>query len=332
MSSPYAVSVVLSTYNRSRLLLTAIERLLRQAPDTPDYEVVIVDNNSTDDTRAVVASLLSMAGGRLRYVFEAQQGLPYARNAGIRAAQGAVIAFTDDDVRVSSHWVRVIDETFAAHAEVECLGGRTLPAWPAPPPRWLTRSHWVGPLALQDYGTTPIVMDARHPRCLAGANLAVRTRVFDRLGGFSPDFPRAQDTEFLLRLYRSGLRALYVPEMLAYASVQPDRLTKFYHRRWHSEIGRFNALMQFEELAHPVLGLRSEVPAVRRLFGVPAFAVRQLAVELWRWAQSTMARRESQAFLHENRARSLVSYMRAARTLSARRSVPRAPVVVRSVR
>lgn len=150
--------------------------------------------------------------------------------------------------------------------------------------------------------------------------------MFEGIGLFSSDFPRAQDTELMLRLYRAGHRALYVPEMLVSAQVEPDRLTKAYHRRWHSNIGRCNARMRFQELSDPVLGLRPHVPNFRRIGGVPVFAVRQLAHELWQWVVSTAVRRESDAFLHETRARALVSYMSEARVVAARdattRSIP----------
>jgi hypothetical protein len=111
--------------------------------------------------------------------FEPRQGVAHARNAGIAAAG------TDGD------WVRVIKRTFDAHAEVVGLGGRILPIWPSTPPAWLARRHWVGPLALQDYGDEPFIVDAGRPLCLVGANCAFRAGVIARLGGFSPDYKRS---------------------------------------------------------------------------------------------------------------------------------------------
>jgi glycosyltransferase involved in cell wall biosynthesis len=317
MAHECGVTVVLSTCNRAGMLRDAVSSLLAQPDSSRRYEVIVVDNNSTDHTRAVVDGFTGIGAAPLRYVFEPRQGLSYARNAGIAAARADIVAFTDDDVRVTPDWVRVIADTFAARPDVQCLGGRTLPLWPSPPPKWLTRRHWVGPLALQDYGDHSVVIDATRPLCLAGANVAFRKQIFDQIGLFSVDFPRAQDTELLLRLYRAGHRALYVPEMLVFAPVEPDRLTKAYHRRWHSNIGRCNARMRFEELADPVYGLRAQVPNVRRLGGVPVFAMRQLTREVCQWMLTTALGREADAFLHETRARALVSYMREARALAA---------------
>ena len=315
----YDVSVVLSTYNRASMLRASLPTVLSQSVPPSRYEVIVVDNNSTDDTPHVVETCGRGGEHTVRYVREVRQGLSFARNAGVAAARAPIVAFTDDDVRAAPDWVEVIRDTFAARPDVHCLGGRILPRWPSPPPRWLTRAHWVGPLALQDYGDEPFVIDARYPRCLAGANFAFRKELFALIGGFSPDFPRAQDTELLLRMYRAGFRSLYVPRMLVEAAVQPDRLTKAYHRRWHSNIGRWNARMQFEELADPVMGLRPSVPPLRRAFGVPLFAVRQLGGALLRWMGHTIAGDEAEAFRHENRARALVSYMQQARASSGPR-------------
>lgn len=318
MRQQYRVTVVLSTFNRADQLKHAMVSLLAQVDSHGPFECIVVDNNSTDHTRAVVENFPGTDTAALRYVFEPQQGLSHARNAGIAAASADIVAFTDDDVRVAPGWVQIVADTFAAQPDAQCLGGRTLPVWPSEPPKWLTRQHWVGPLALQDYGDAPLIIDARRPLCLAGANLAFRKRVFEEIGLFSTDFPRAQDTELLLRLYRAGHHALYVPNMLVRAQVEPDRLTKAYHRRWHSNIGRCNARMRFQELSDPILGLRPHMPKFRRIGGVPLFAVRELGRELWQWMVTTAVRRESDAFWHETRARALVSYMREARVVAAR--------------
>lgn len=328
MGCLYPLSIVLSTRNRGDLVGAAIEHLLAQHDVLAPYELVVVDNGSTDRTRDVVHALMAGAGDRLRYVFERTTGLSHARNAGIAVARYPAVAFTDDDVRVSGDWVRIIQQTFDERHDVECLGGRTLPVWPSRPPAWLTELHWVGPLALQDYGDVPFIIDARRPLCLAGANFAFRARVFERIGLFSTAFPRAQDTELLLRLYRAGARALYVPGMRADAVIDPERLTKAYHRRWHANIGRCNARMRFEELADPVLGLRESIPEFTRVCGVPAFALRQFWIEIWRWLVNAGAGREAKAFQHQNRAMALVGYMREARTLNGPlRGSPPAPAM-----
>ena len=93
------VTVVISTYNRCEQLRCALESLFSQQTDGVSWEAVVVDNNSTDDTAAVVESFTGRPGPRLSYVFEPRQGLSFGRNAGIYRAAAPLIAFTDDDVR-----------------------------------------------------------------------------------------------------------------------------------------------------------------------------------------------------------------------------------------
>jgi GT2 family glycosyltransferase len=214
--------------------------------------------------------------------------------------------------------VRVVKETFDAFPEVDCLGGRTLPIWSTPPPRWLTPLHWVGPLALQDYGDTPFVIDAQRPLCLAGANFAFRRSLFSRIGLFSPAFPRGQDTQLVVRMLMAGGRAMYVPGMLVHAPVAAERLTKTYHRRWHRNVGHCNARMGLEELSDSVLGLRPSTPDVSRAWGIPLFAVRQLGSEIALWLRDTLARRPPEAFLHETRVHKLIGYVRESYALRGR--------------
>ena len=121
---------------------------------------------------------------RSSYVFEPRQGTSYGRNRGILTASAPLIAFTDDDVRVPNDWASVILTVFAQHPEVSCVGGKVLPSWSGPWPSWLTREHW-SPLALVDYGESPVYVNAARRLCLIGANVAYRRNVFDRIGMFS---------------------------------------------------------------------------------------------------------------------------------------------------
>src|SRR5688572_14570339 len=149
MTRPEApqLSVVMSTYNRGELLGDAIRSLLAQHQTiTPPFELIVVDNNSTDKTHEIVEGFARI-DGRVRYLFEPRQGLSHARNAAIRDARAPLIAFTDDDVRAEPDWVSAIVRAFDEHRDAAVIGGRVLPVWPGPPPLWLTRDHWA-PLAL----------------------------------------------------------------------------------------------------------------------------------------------------------------------------------------
>ncbi len=151
MNAHFDISAVITTYDRSEMLAAALESLLGQETGGVSYEVIVVDNNSTDNTRATIESFIARGHDNLRYVFEPKQGIAHGRNAGIAAAQGDIIAFTDDDVVVTDNWIATIKQTFAENPKVDYIGGKILPRWVEPPPQWLTVDHWW-PLALLDRG------------------------------------------------------------------------------------------------------------------------------------------------------------------------------------
>src|SRR5687767_8096507 len=117
MISEPEVSVVIPTYNRSALLLDAVSSVLGQNSQSP-YEIIVVDNNSKDDTPAVVRSLIESHPGKVRSIFEPKQGNAHARNRGIESASGAIIAFIDDDVTVESNWLATLKNVLDARSDL----------------------------------------------------------------------------------------------------------------------------------------------------------------------------------------------------------------------
>ena len=293
---------MLCTYNRAARLADALTALVCQVDAAP-YEVVVVDNNSTDDTPRVIARFV--AGGGVRYTSEPVQGLSHARNRGVAVARADVLAFTDDDVRVGPTWIRSIARAFAEHPDVDMVGGRVEPEWEAEPPAWLTDAGHA-PLALVDYGAEPFQVRPEDPVCLIGANVAVRRRVVERVGGFAPRLQRVadgvgstEDHDFQTRLIGSGATALYDPRMAVRAIVPRERLSKRYHRAWHRGHGRFYALMR-----DPLF----EQSRAGTVLGVPAHVYRSAIGEASAWASSLLRGRRSVAFAHELRLRFLTAF------------------------
>ncbi len=308
MSECPAVSVVISTYNRAAVLRPALHALLddQRAGDVT-YEVIVVDNNSTDDTARMLDGFARAYSSVVR-LRERRQGVSHGRNAGIAAALAPVIAFTDDDIRVAPDWIATIARLFANHAGIDCIGGPILPIWEATPPRWLDRRHW-SPIAVVDYGPVPFEISAEHPRCLLTSNLALRARVFASLEPFSPRFPRAQDHELQLRYWLSGGRALYSPELVVRTEVPAARMNKAYYRRWHRLNGRMCARMRLRERLTPRGALRREPVVGHTLQGVPRFLFRELAAAVGGWVRSLWRGDASERFAYEVAAWHLVGYI-----------------------
>jgi glycosyltransferase involved in cell wall biosynthesis len=290
------VSVVVPTYNRADALPAALGSALEQTAAPEYYEIIVVNNNSTDETARVLAGLEQAHPGRVRSILETRQGVAYARQAGIDAARADIVAFFDDDVRVAPDWVEAIVRTFAEHPEAECIGGKVLPDWSQTPPSWLTRAHWA-PLALQDLGDAPMTLSADNPRGLISANLACRKSLFERIGGFSPQFQRVkdgigslEDDEWMRRLWKAGKTALYAPGLVTWTEVPASRLTRAYHRRWHRGHGRFYALLRADEMERSSIGT---------FLGVPAHMYRSAIADAGAWLTAIVSGRRDRAFLHE---------------------------------
>lgn len=271
------------------------------------YEVIVVDNNSTDGTREVIERQLGHFPA-LRSVFELQQGLPHARNAGVRAAQAPIVAFTDDDVEVGPEWVATIARVFREHPDVDMIGGRVRPVWPGPVPPWVT-SRQLGPFALGERGDSPIRVSAANAApCLVGANFAFRRDVFERVGLFDPAYIKSQDREIQLRLWSAGGVGLYVPDLAIEVKVPPERLTKRYFRYWYTIYGVYHSRMRLLDVLDR--DGRLVTPTGRTFFGVPAFVYRSLLVSVWHWAVALLRFDSASAFHWENRSRYLFSYIR----------------------
>ncbi len=291
------VSVNICTYNRCGMLSEALESVLsQQLHDGGRYEVIVVDNNSTDETRQVVESFVARGHENLRYVFEGRQGLSYARNAAVSAARSPILAFTDDDVRVKPNWVATIKRILDNHPEVDCVGGKVLPHWTFAPPSWLTSEQWA-PLAIVDYGDQPFYVNAGNQLCLLTANMAIRKDALERIGRFQPALQRIQnrvgsmeDHELLVRLWKTDRQGLYTPELVVTAGVASDRLSKKYHRRWRMGHGYFHAMARLEEMERSQSGW---------LFDVPAHLYRRAAFDALGWLGSLARGNLTRAFAYE---------------------------------
>lgn len=300
-----SVSVLICTYNRARLLretLLAL-RAIELPPDCA-VEVIVVDNNSTDNTALVVEEAARDSHVPVVGLRETQQGKSFALNHGLSHATGDVIALTDDDVLPSKEWLTRIVRHFRER-DVTFVFGKVLPRWgQVPPPELLTtraQDIW-GPLAIVDYGDVPTdyVPAQTGQRLPIGANLAFSRSALLAIGGWRTDLGKVNNTlisgedhEIFVRLRRHGLYAgFYDPAASVRHYVPASRLTRRYFRQWFYWHGKTNALM-LDDL-FPDLDL-ARVPSVA---GVPRFLYRQAALQLWQYVR-TLGRVDTLALLIE---------------------------------
>ena len=267
------ISVIICTYNRSETLKKVLEcvQALKGAPEIT-WETLVVDNNSTDETKATVTAFAGNGSANIRYLFEKKQGKPYALNTGIAAAAGDIVAFTDDDVLIDSDWLLNIKKAFD-HNDCLGLGGKIIPVFNDKTPSWLTvdtPTPFLNVLGGFDQGDNHC--DLKVPT--NGANMAFRKEAFDKHGNFNTDLiPRGEDTEISLRLLARGERLVYAPDAIIYHRVQKEKLKKKAFQTSYYYYGRFKAKSERENLPSRQI----------YYFGIPRYLYKTLFLKWMSW-------------------------------------------------
>jgi GT2 family glycosyltransferase len=226
------VTVAVLTYNRSRRLRETLAGMVRQNYPAGGWELIVVDNNSTDDTRDIVLSFAAEVPAP-RLVVETRQGLDHGRNRAIDEAKGDVIVLADDDILVGPDWLAQMVAPFGsddAH-RIGVVGGEVVPVFPDGVPPWLEKAH--RPLGFRrDPGPLP---PGQAPM---GANFAFPRWAFERFGKFDTSLDRqgerlfgGGDSEMIRRIRAAGLEAWFVPGARALHQMSSDRLTLRYATR-----------------------------------------------------------------------------------------------------
>ena len=262
------LTVLICTWNRSALLEETLGSLATMdVASTIRWEVVVVDNNSTDDTRQVVQQAARAFPAPVRYVFEPRQGKSTAMNAGLGASNAPIVAFTDDDVLVSRDWLTAISDAFRTRSDISYVGGPVDPIWERPRPAWFDRTGTIlwGALAILDYGDEPFVFEDRKKVPLA-ANFAIRRALIDRIGNFDTAFGRNSEQVLL---------GQELPEFFARA--------RSIDARWWYGKGISRARM---EAIHPVTELGLDLREVATIGGVPRFLFGSAARDAGKWLKA----------------------------------------------
>jgi glucosyl-dolichyl phosphate glucuronosyltransferase len=238
-SANIKLSVSIPTFNRSSLLNKALESLLIQTYPTDQFEVIVVDNGSKDDTRSVALGFEKKIP-YFRYEFADEPGLHVGRHQGLRVAKADILVFVDDDIEAFPSWLEGIWSSFQEN-DVTLTGGKNLPKYEIPPPFWI-KDMWdrkmeygncIGPLSILDFGDEKRDMN---PYYFFGCNFSIRKEILLRAGGFHPDsMPQNKvryrgDGESHVAAYvlNNGYRALYNPKASVYHYVPRERITLEY--------------------------------------------------------------------------------------------------------
>ncbi len=241
------ISVIIPTLNRKERLAEAIDSIRKQSLDSESYEIIVVDNGSTDGTQSLVSDFNADGGKSVTYLHEPSPGLHWARHAGASAAKSEILAYTDDDAVVTENW---LEGLLAAYQDsnVAAAGGPINVRWLSPPPTWVEPLGTFGHLDLGEESRELV-----WPETIYGGNFSIRKNVLFEVGGFNPDTAVEDklvgDGECGLckKVFEAGKKIIYVPESLIY-HVQDGssvNLKKMKHR--YAQQGRFQVYTDYKE-------------------------------------------------------------------------------------
>ncbi len=239
-------SIIVPTKNRANSLALTIRSLVAQDFPVQEYEALIVDNGSTDETHNVAENMIeNYHNHRIRYIHESEPGLLSGRHRGSFEANGEILIFVDDDIEAESGWLSAIIDAFNDES-IHLVGGPSLPNFEVEPQDWI-RKYWIkengrvacGPLSISYIGNEKIEVD---PCCIWGLNFAIRKNSFLDLGGFHPDcipknlqhFQGDGETGLTQKAKHENYTAVYTPDAIVYHNIPRERLTvKYFEERFY---------------------------------------------------------------------------------------------------
>jgi len=230
------LSVIIPTRNRANLLHMTLKSIALQTFPINEFEVIVVDNGSTDNTKQVVENF-NKDKKNIRYFYDPTPGLHVGRHRGLKEANAELLVYADDDIEAFPDWLEAVWESFQDN-EVVLVGGKNLPKWEAEPPYWIYEmwmeinnyGHSLGYLSILDFGDEIIEID---PGYVWGCNFSIRKKTLLEAKGFHPDgFPQDMikyrgdgETSVTNYIQNKKYKTIYNPKASVYHFVPKNRMT-----------------------------------------------------------------------------------------------------------
>lgn len=225
MQTEIKLSVIVCSYNREQYIINALQSLKDQTMNKSRYEVIVVDNNSRDNTSVLVKEFIEKHKEELKItlVSEINQGLTFARNRGVKESKGGYVTFIDDDAVAVPTFLEEIYNCFESKKQVKVIGGRVIPIYPeSDEPKWL--SHYIdGIVSKLDLGNKEKEFNKKFP---VGCNMSFRKEILEELGGFNEEILLRSDEKDLFE--RMGQRGCiwYLPQAEVQHVMSAKRVSK----------------------------------------------------------------------------------------------------------
>ena len=238
------ISVIICTYNRDKFLPIALNSLTNQTLDKKVYEIIIVNNNSTDNTeKSSIEFITDHPELNVKYFVEKNQGLSFSRNRGFRESSGSKIAYLDDDAFATKDYLKNMIHFFTDNPNASAIGGKVIPVYEnkKEEPRWLSKYIW-GIVTKVDMGNKVSEFpDNKYP---AGCNMAIKRDVLQSIGLFDTNLGRkgriglaSEEKDIFFRMRNADLHIYYVPDISVYHNIENYRLEYDYIKKLCIGIG-----------------------------------------------------------------------------------------------
>ncbi len=232
------LSVIVPTRNRAKILQKTLESIVNQNLSKKYFEVIIVDNGSTDDTKNIVNSFVNKIDN-LVYIYDENPGLHIGRHLGLLAARADILVYADDDIEAIPTWLEGVLESFE-NKNVVLVGGKNLPNFESNPPKWILRMYEkksikkvLGYLSILDFGDE---IQEINPNFVFGCNFSIRKSILFEAGGFHPDgmpqdiikYRGDGESHVSSYIFKKGYKTMYNPKASVYHLCSTNRMTRKY--------------------------------------------------------------------------------------------------------
>lgn len=245
------VSIIIPTYNREKYLGITIDSFINQTYPSDKYEIIICDNNSTDGTSKVIDKYVSKYGNdRIKHIFEARQGVHYARNVAAKKALGEILYFTDDDMIADKKLLETLISYMDKHKNVGCATGRILPKWEETPPKWIVKYCFNSLLSLNDLGKRSFM--SCNDMGVFSCHEAITRQAFFETGGFHPENTAGEwigdgETGLNQDIKKNGYAFAYVGTSLIFHMIPKSRMTQKYLNKRLENTGNCLSYTEFRK-------------------------------------------------------------------------------------
>ncbi len=237
------LTAIICTYNRANYIGNLLESIAANDLPKSEYEVLLVDNNCTDNTQEICEAFTKVHPDiQFHYTYEPEQGLSAARNKGIKEAHGDILVYIDDDALVDTHYLRTYADWFAAHPETMACGGPIEPLYETAEPDWMTSYTRALLCAWMNYGNK--VRAYPHGRYPGGGNAAYRKTVFAKVGLFNTTLGRkggnlmgSEEKDIFDKMHTLGMQVLYLPTPVLHHIIPQSKLERPYFDRLTLQMG-----------------------------------------------------------------------------------------------